>query len=66
MVDADLGITFLPEMAVDSALLHGTQVKTYPLADNSYRTIAIGWRRGSSRAREFHELGKFIAAHRQD
>jgi LysR family hydrogen peroxide-inducible transcriptional activator len=66
MVDADLGITFLPEMAVDSALLQGTQVKTYPLADNSYRTIALAWRRGSSRAGEFRELGKFIAAHRAD
>jgi LysR family hydrogen peroxide-inducible transcriptional activator len=64
MVDADLGITFLPEMAVGSALLQGTQVKTYPLGDKSYRTIALAWRRGSSRAREFRELGEFVARHR--
>jgi LysR family hydrogen peroxide-inducible transcriptional activator len=64
MVDADLGITFLPEMAVGSALLQGTQVKTHPLSDKSYRTIALAWRRGSSRAREFRELGEFIAKHR--
>jgi LysR family transcriptional regulator, hydrogen peroxide-inducible genes activator len=64
MVDADLGITFLPEMAVGSALLQGTQVKTYPLSDKSYRTIALAWRRGSSRGREFRELGEFIAKHR--
>ena len=64
MVDADLGITFLPEMAVGSALLQGTQVKTYPLGDKSYRTIALAWRRGSVRAREFRELGEFIAKHR--
>jgi LysR family hydrogen peroxide-inducible transcriptional activator len=63
MVDADLGITFLPEMAVGSALLQGTQVKTYPLGDKSYRTIALAWRRGSPRAAEFRKLGEFIAAH---
>jgi LysR family hydrogen peroxide-inducible transcriptional activator len=66
MVDADLGITFLPEMAVGSALLQGTQVKTYSLGDKSYRTIALAWRRGSARADEFRELGKFIADHRED
>lgn len=64
MVDADLGVTFLPEMAVGSAMLQSTQVRTYPLSDKSYRTIALAWRRGSSRAEEFRQLGKFIAAHR--
>jgi LysR family hydrogen peroxide-inducible transcriptional activator len=64
MVDADLGITFLPEMAVGSALLQNTNVKTYPLSDRSYRTIALAWRRGSSRAEEFKTLGKFIVEHR--
>jgi LysR family hydrogen peroxide-inducible transcriptional activator len=65
MVDADLGVTFLPEMAVGSALLQNTQVRTYPLGDRSYRTIALAWRRGSSRAKEFRTLGKFIAEHRE-
>jgi LysR family hydrogen peroxide-inducible transcriptional activator len=64
MVDADLGITFLPEMAEGSALLQNTQVRTYPLADKSHRTIAMIWRRGSTRADEFKVLGKFIAEHR--
>ena len=64
MVDADLGITFLPEMAEGSALLQNTQVRTYPLADKSHRTIAMIWRRGSTRADEFKVLGKFMAEHR--
>jgi len=64
MVDADLGVTFLPEMAVGSAMLQNTQVKTYPLSDKSYRTIALIWRRGSSRSQEFRALGKFLAEHR--
>jgi LysR family hydrogen peroxide-inducible transcriptional activator len=66
MVDADLGVTFLPEMAVGSAMLQGTQVKTYTLGDKSYRTVALAWRRGSARADEFRKLGKFIAEHRDD
>jgi LysR family transcriptional regulator, hydrogen peroxide-inducible genes activator len=65
MVDADLGVTFLPEMAEGSALLHNTQVRTYALSDKSYRTVALIWRRGSARAAEFRALGKFIAEHRE-
>ncbi|MCW8888202.1 MAG: hydrogen peroxide-inducible genes activator, partial [Gammaproteobacteria bacterium] len=42
MVDADMGITFLPEMAEGSPLLKGTKVKTYPLTEKSYREIGIG------------------------
>ena len=64
MVDADLGVTFLPEMAEGSALLQNTKVRTYPLGDKSARTIALIWRRGSARAEEFRTLGKFIAEHR--
>jgi LysR family hydrogen peroxide-inducible transcriptional activator len=60
MVDADLGITYLPEMAEGSALLRGTHVKTFPLPDDPYRTIAAGWRQGSARAAEFRQLAAFI------
>jgi LysR family transcriptional regulator, hydrogen peroxide-inducible genes activator len=64
MVDADLGVTFLPEMAVGSAMLQRTAVKTYPLSDKSRRQIGAIWRRGSARAAEFRELAGFIAEHR--
>jgi LysR family hydrogen peroxide-inducible transcriptional activator len=60
MVDADLGITYLPRLASGSALLSGTRVKTTPLTDRAYRDIGLGWRRGSSRADEFAALGEFI------
>lgn len=66
MVDADLGITFLPEMAVQSGMLANTQVATYPLDAKSFRTIGMIWRRGSPRGAEFRELGEFIYAHRND
>lgn len=64
MVDADLGITFLPEMSVDSAMLQRTQVATYPLPEDNYRTIGLVWRRASPRRDEFRKLGEFIAEHR--
>lgn len=57
MVDADLGITFLPEMAEGSSLLRGTRVRLWPIADEGYREIALAWRRGSGRAAEFRALG---------
>ena len=60
MVDADLGITFLPEMARDSSILRNTRVKLQPLGDNSYRTIGIAWRKGSRRTEEFEILGRFL------
>ena len=63
MVDADLGITFLPEMARDSSLLRNTRVKMYPIDNRSYRTIGLVWRKGSARAEEFQLLGDFIRRH---
>jgi LysR family hydrogen peroxide-inducible transcriptional activator len=62
MVDADLGITFLPEMAEDSAMLKSTKVRTWALKENSYREVALAWRRGSGRSDEFEALGKLIAS----
>jgi LysR family hydrogen peroxide-inducible transcriptional activator len=64
MVDADLGITFLPEMAQGSSIMRNTRVTLKPLGDNSYRTIGLAWRKGTGRADEFRTLGNFLAAHR--
>jgi len=61
MVDADLGITFLPAMAEGSSLLSNTRVKLYPLAESSYREIGLAWRKGSGRVDEFKMLGSFLA-----
>jgi len=61
MVDADLGVTFLPGMAEGSALLRNTRVKTYALKDGSHREVGLAWRKGSARAEEFERLGELIA-----
>jgi LysR family hydrogen peroxide-inducible transcriptional activator len=62
MVDADLGVTFLPEMAQGSAMLKATKVRTWPLSDKNYREIALAWRRGSARADDFRALGDLITS----
>jgi LysR family hydrogen peroxide-inducible transcriptional activator len=64
MVDADLGITFLPEMAEGSLLLRNTRVRLYPLPESSYRSIGLAWRKGSSRVDEFRLVGKFFTDNR--
>ena len=61
MVDADLGITFLPELARDSLILKNTRVRMKPLEENSYRTIGLAWRKGTDRKEEFRMLGEFLA-----
>lgn len=64
MVDADLGITFLPEMASRSSLLRNTRVKLQRLSESSYRTIGLAWRKRSGRAEEFKMLGEFLRSKR--
>lgn len=60
MVDADLGVTYLPEMAIGSALLKNTRIKTVELDSGSFRDIGLVWRKASTRTEEFEMLGKFI------
>ena len=64
MVDADLGITFLPEMARDSLILKNTRVRLKPLEENAYRTIGLAWRKGTDREEEFRMLGEFLLEQR--
>lgn len=61
MVDADLGVTYLPEMAKGTALLRNTRVRLYPLSERNYRTIGLAWRKGSARVEEFELLGGFLS-----
>jgi LysR family transcriptional regulator, hydrogen peroxide-inducible genes activator len=57
MVDNGLGVTFVPEMAIDAGILHGTGVAARPLrSEHPYRSIALIWRRSSPREDEFQML----------
>lgn len=58
MVNNDLGVTFLPGMAIASGILHNTDIKLSQLADknNNYREIGFAWRIQSNRTDEFGQL----------
>lgn len=60
MVDSDLGVTFIPQMAIDSGLLKNTKVQTKDLKDKSYREIGLAWRKSSVRKDEFGLLADVI------
>ncbi len=66
MLDADMGISFLPEMAKGSSLLRNTRVRMHDMNENSYRTIGLVWRKGSARVDEFKLLGEFIKQFQND
>ena len=59
MVANGLGVTLLPQMAIDAGILAGTQVLARPLkARNAHREIALVWRKNSPRAAEFRLLAE--------
>jgi LysR family hydrogen peroxide-inducible transcriptional activator len=61
MVDNGLGMTFVPQMAVDSGLLNGTRVEARPLAsDSASRRISLIWRKSSPREEEFALLASTL------
>ncbi|MBN8807115.1 MAG: hydrogen peroxide-inducible genes activator [Sphingomonas sp.] len=63
MVDNGLGVTMLPEMAVEAGILDHTSVAARPLAaDHAMRTIALVWRRASPRERDFRLLAEVMQA----
>lgn len=66
MVDSDIGITYLTDMARDSMILKHTDIKTYPLDKHSYRDIGLAWRKGSARGEEFRMLGDELSKMHQE
>ena len=63
MVDNGLGVTFVPQMAVDAGLLMGTRVETRQLeAKHGARQIALAWRKSSPREEEFRLLSATLRA----
>ena len=63
MVDNDLGLTMLPEMALEAGILDGTEVVARPLKSKSAsREIALIWRKNSPRAKDFELLAEELRA----
>ena len=65
MVDNGLGVTMLPQMAIDAGILEHTHVTARPLdAENAARKIALVWRRASPRGEDFRLLAEVLGAAR--
>ena len=62
MVKADLGITFVPEMALDAGVIDANEIRTVPVKPASSREIALAWRADSARGEEFAQLGEIMRA----
>ena len=62
MVNNDLGVTFLPEMAITAGILNNTDVTIHELPDqeHNYREIGFAWRSQSNRQEEFEQLYQLI------
>ena len=57
MVDNGLGVTFVPNLAIEAGILDGTSIDAKPLrSDHGFRRIALIWRRSSPRESEFQLL----------
>lgn len=62
MVDNGLGVTMLPEMAIDAGILDNTTIDARALdAENAKRRIALVWRKASPRERDFRLLAQVLA-----
>jgi LysR family hydrogen peroxide-inducible transcriptional activator len=63
MVDNGLGVTMLPQMAIDAGILRDTDVVARPLKGKSAnREIALVWRKNSPRSDEFRLLAEELRA----
>lgn len=62
MVANGIGVTLLPQMALDAKILTGTEVETRRFWEkNVSRSIGLMWRKKTPRREEFSLLGQFIA-----
>ncbi|MGB3710489.1 MAG: LysR substrate-binding domain-containing protein [Erythrobacter sp.] len=63
MVDNALGLTMLPQMAIDAGILNGTKVVARPVkSDTAKREIVLIWRRNSPREADFRLLAEELRA----
>ena len=61
MVDNGLGVTMLPEMALEAGILDHTHIVARPLeGEHTAREIALIWRRNSPREKDFRLLADLL------
>lgn len=61
MVNNKLGVTFMPQMAINSGMLDGTELITQaPGSANAYREIGVVWRPTSGKASSYRLMASVI------
>ncbi|HEX2943765.1 MAG TPA: LysR substrate-binding domain-containing protein, partial [Rhodopila sp.] len=61
MVANGLGVTLVPQMALDAGILRGLDLSAVPLAgDAAFRQIGLVWRRGAGRAETCRRVGAVL------
>lgn len=61
MVSHQPGITFLPNLAINSGILNGTDLVSLPLkTSNAYREIGVAWRTSSRKVSNYQLLTQLI------
>lgn len=62
MVNNKLGVTFMPQMAISSGLLDGTELITQaPATGNAFRDIGVAWRPTSTKAHSYRLMADLIS-----
>lgn len=63
MVANGLGVTLMPQLALDAGILRGLDLAARPLGgETPYRTLALVWRRTSGRKETMKRLAAFLAS----
>lgn len=61
MVANGLGVTLMPQMALDAGIVRGLDVAVRPMVEGtSHRRIGLAWRRTSARRETFRQLGEAL------
>jgi LysR family hydrogen peroxide-inducible transcriptional activator len=60
MVNVDLGVTFLPDLAIKSGILKNTQLMTVPMNKEAYREIGVAFRQSSPKIESCSEIVDLI------
>lgn len=64
MVGEDLGITILPDLAIDAGVVRGEHVALTAMPTAMPREIALVWRKTSAQAAIFRKIGKILQSAR--
>lgn len=66
MVEEGLGITLLPQLAVDAGIARGHAIALTPLPGACPRRVVLGWRATSPHARRFREIAAIFRQSRKN